>query len=32
LAEKGWYDEALDVLRIALEYAPEDESIKDNID
>src|SRR3972149_6027643 len=32
LAEKGWYDEALDVLRVALECAPEDESIKDSID
>jgi superkiller protein 3 len=32
LAEKGWYDEALEVLRKALEIAPEDKSIKDNID
>lgn len=30
--EKGWYDEAIDVLREAQMIAPEDESIKDNID
>ena len=32
LAEKGWYDDALDVLRAALQIAPEDESLKDNMD
>ena len=32
LAEKGWYDDALEVLRAALRIAPEDESVKDNID
>ena len=32
LAEKGWYDEALDVLRAALSISPDDESVKDNMD
>lgn len=32
MAEKGWYDEALDVLKSALKIAPEDESIKENIE
>ncbi|MGB2690925.1 MAG: hypothetical protein WBC96_00375, partial [Thermodesulfobacteriota bacterium] len=32
LAEKGWYDDALEVLRAALQIAPEDESVKDNMD
>ena len=31
-AEKGWYDEALEVLRTALLIAPNDQSVKDNID
>ncbi|HSG30555.1 MAG TPA: tetratricopeptide repeat protein, partial [Thermodesulfobacteriota bacterium] len=31
-AEKGWYDEALETLREALEIAPDDESVKENID
>ena len=31
-AEKGWYNEALEVLRDAEKIAPEDESIKENID
>ena len=32
LAEKGWFDDALDVLRTALQISPEDESVKDNMD
>ena len=31
-AEKGWYDEALETLRGALEIDPNDESVKENID
>ena len=31
-AEKGWYKEALDVLRDAQRIAPDDQTIKDNID
>lgn len=31
-AEKGWYDEAIEVLRQAQIIAPDDDSIKDNID
>lgn len=31
-AEKGWYPEALEVLREAREIAPDDQSLKDNID
>ncbi len=32
LAEKGWYDDALEVLRAAQQIAPNDESVKDNMD
>jgi len=31
-AEKGWYSEAIDVLREAQRIAPDDQSVKDNID
>ena len=31
-AEKGWYSEALDVLREAQKIAPEDQSVRDNMD
>ena len=31
-AEKGWYSEALDVLREAQKIAPDDQSVKDNMD
>ena len=31
-AEKGWYKEALDILREAQKIAPEDQTVKDNID
>ena len=31
-AEKGWYKEALDILREAQAIAPEDQTVKDNID
>lgn len=30
-AEKGWYDDALEILKQAQSIAPDDESIKDNI-
>jgi len=31
-AEKGWYSEAIDVLKEAQRIAPDDQSVKDNID
>ena len=31
-AEKGWYSEALDVLREAQKIAPEDQSVRNNMD